>query len=299
MANLAESASWVDGIYQLETTDPVMGGPNGISNTQAKQLANRTKWLKEQSDSQANKISSIEDGIDEQAQNALLALSMQAMENTGLLAKSIENIRKRVFAQGTATLKNKWVVQGFALSKASEIRALHLSQTGTVASGTSIAWTDGKRVQLTDDDYHVTVPTNTSTTDTLVLYAYLVKSDSVYRVLLATTVPDDGLLLYEVRVAANDTDVDCRNVTLVDRRTIQGVSGFLITTPQTLYIPFPFPLQSSSDYDVVFTVESATDKAAVGNIEITSKTANGCSLQITGSADNVKIRWSLLNINYA
>lgn len=299
MANLQESASWTDGIYQLETTDPVMGGPNGISNTQAKQLANRTKWLKEQSDSQANKISSIEDGIDEQAQNALLALSMQAMENTGLLAKSIENIRKRVFAQGTATLKNKWVVQGFALSKASEIRALHLSQTGAVASGTSIAWTDGKRVQLTDDDYHITVPTNTSTTDTLVLYAYLVKSNSVYRVLLATTVPDDGLLLYEVRVAANDTAVDCRNVTLVDRRTIQGISGFLITTPQTLYIPFPFPLQSSSDYDVVFTVESATDKAAVGNIEITSKTANGCSLQITGSADNVKIRWSLLNINYA
>ena len=299
MANLPESASWADGIYQIETTDPVMGGVNGISNAQAKQLANRTKWLKEQSDTQANRLTSIEGGIDEQAQNALIGLGMQAMVNIGVLAKSVDNIRKRVLAQGVATLKNKWVVQGFALSKASEIRALHLSQTGTVASDTSIAWTDGKRVQLADDDYHVTVPTNTSTTDTLVLYAYLVKSDGVYRVILASTVPDDGLLLYEVRIAANDTAVDCRNVTLVDRRTIQGISGFLITTPQTLYIPFPFPLQSSSDYDVIFTVESATDKAAVGNIEITSKTANGCSLQITGSADNVKIRWSLLNINYA
>lgn len=299
MANLQESASWIDGIYQLETTDPVMGGPNGTSNTQAKQLANRTRWLKEQSENQGSRIASMEDGIDEQAQNSLLSLAMQAMVNTGLLSKSVDNLRKRVLAQGVSTLKNKWVVQGFALSKASEIRALHLSQTGTVGSGTSIAWTDGKRVQLTDDDYHVTVPTNASTTDILVLYAYLVKSDGVYRVLLSAAVPDDGLLLYEVRVAANDSAVDCRNVTLVDRRTIQGISGYFITTPQTLYIAFPYPLQSSSDYDVVFTVESATDKAAVGNIEITSKTANGCSLQITGSADNVKIRWSLLNINYA
>lgn len=299
MANLQESASWTDGIYQLETTDPVMGGANGTSNTQAKQLANRTRWLKEQTENQGSRIASMEDGIDEQAQNALLGLGMQAMVSVGVLAKSVDNMRKRVLAQGVSTLKNKWVVQGFALSKASEIRALHLSQTGTVGSGTSIAWTDGKRVQLTDDDYHVTVPTNTSTTDILVLYAYLVKSDGVYRVLLSAAVPDDGLLLYEVRVAANDSAVDCRNVTLVDRRTIQGISGYFITTPQTLYIAFPYPLQSSSDYDVVFTVESATDKAAVGNIEITSKTANGCSLQITGSADNVKIRWSLLNINYA
>ena len=299
MANLQESASWTDGIYQLETTDPVMGGANGTSNTQAKQLANRTRWLKEQTENQGSRIASMEGGIDEQAQNALLGLGMQAMVSVGVLAKSVDNMRKRVLAQGVSTLKNKWVVQGFALSKASEIRALHLSQTGTVGSGTSIAWTDGKRVQLTDDDYHVTVPTNTSTTDILVLYAYLVKSDGVYRVLLSAAVPDDGLLLYEVRVAANDSAVDCRNVTLVDRRTIQGISGYFITTPQTLYIAFPYPLQSSSDYDVVFTVESATDKAAVGNIEITSKTANGCSLQITGSADNVKIRWSLLNINYA
>lgn len=299
MANLAESASWVDGIYQIETTDPVMGGPNGTSNTQAKQLANRTRWLKEQTENQGSRIASMEDGIDEQAQNALLGLGMQAMVSVGVLAKSVDNMRKRVLAQGVSTLKNKWVVQGFALSKASEIRALHLSQTGTVGSGTSIAWTDGKRVQLTDDDYHVTVPTNTSTSDILVLYAYLVKSDGVYRVLLSAAVPDDGVLLYEVRVAANDSAVDCRNVTLVDRRTIQGINGYFITTPQKLYIAFPYPLQSSSDYDVVFTVESATDRAAVGNIEITSKTANGCSLQITGSADNIKIRWSLLNINYA
>ncbi|WP_242672098.1 pyocin knob domain-containing protein [Stutzerimonas kirkiae] len=46
MATLDEVAEWVEGIYQLETSDPVLGGPDGIDNLQAKQLARRTLWLK-------------------------------------------------------------------------------------------------------------------------------------------------------------------------------------------------------------------------------------------------------------
>ena len=46
MANVKENATWENGIYQLETTDPVLGGENGIDNLQARQLANRTQWLK-------------------------------------------------------------------------------------------------------------------------------------------------------------------------------------------------------------------------------------------------------------
>lgn len=46
MANLSESASWSDNLYQLETTDLVTGGADGVSNSQAKTLGNRTKWLK-------------------------------------------------------------------------------------------------------------------------------------------------------------------------------------------------------------------------------------------------------------
>lgn len=46
MANVAESTSYDAGIYQLEIADLVLGGTSGISNTQAKGLANRTNWLK-------------------------------------------------------------------------------------------------------------------------------------------------------------------------------------------------------------------------------------------------------------
>jgi len=45
MANVTETSQWVTGIYQLETTDPVEGGALGISNRQATELGDRTKWL--------------------------------------------------------------------------------------------------------------------------------------------------------------------------------------------------------------------------------------------------------------
>lgn len=46
MAFLPESAVWGAGIYQLEETDPVQGGPNGVDNAQAKEIANRLLYLK-------------------------------------------------------------------------------------------------------------------------------------------------------------------------------------------------------------------------------------------------------------
>lgn len=46
MTDLVENTEWAQGIYQLETTDPVLGGPTGIMNQQAKQLAARTAYLR-------------------------------------------------------------------------------------------------------------------------------------------------------------------------------------------------------------------------------------------------------------
>jgi len=47
MANLTPVSSF-DNVYQLETSDPVLGGAGGIANAQAQALANRTEWLKAQ-----------------------------------------------------------------------------------------------------------------------------------------------------------------------------------------------------------------------------------------------------------
>lgn len=52
MANLPENAAAFPGVYQIETSDPVVGGPPdpatgaGMSNIPHKQLADRTAWLR-------------------------------------------------------------------------------------------------------------------------------------------------------------------------------------------------------------------------------------------------------------
>lgn len=50
MANLPESSVFDLGVYQIETTDPVIGGTSGVSNKAATNLANRTKYLKDHVD---------------------------------------------------------------------------------------------------------------------------------------------------------------------------------------------------------------------------------------------------------
>lgn len=56
MANLIEIDDWEAGIYQIEQTDPVLGGaPNvatgaGMSNIPHQQLAKRTTWLRQRVD---------------------------------------------------------------------------------------------------------------------------------------------------------------------------------------------------------------------------------------------------------
>ncbi|MFT3973330.1 MAG: hypothetical protein QM699_07735 [Amaricoccus sp.] len=52
MADLTETPAFPEGIYQIEQTDPVLGGPPnlgaglGITNVPLQQLANRTRFLK-------------------------------------------------------------------------------------------------------------------------------------------------------------------------------------------------------------------------------------------------------------
>lgn len=60
MTDLTLTPQWEAGIYQLQINDPVLGGPEGISNRQAQQLGNRTEWLK----------AAIQDGSDALAAHA-------------------------------------------------------------------------------------------------------------------------------------------------------------------------------------------------------------------------------------
>jgi hypothetical protein len=61
MANLTELNEFTAGVYQIETTDPVLGGADGITNLPMKALVNRTRWLKNQVDALALAVANVVD----------------------------------------------------------------------------------------------------------------------------------------------------------------------------------------------------------------------------------------------
>mgnify|MGYP006277514993 CR=1 FL=1 len=304
MANVSEQAQWEDGVYLIDPNDPVQGGPDGVDNLPHKQLANRTAWLKQHVDqvvAASQGYSSLEERLNQydafqpEQQTTLVAGVQQALSMAGMNAKALFNLRETILAQREVVLKNKFVIQGFVLSK-SDVRQLHLSETGTVGTGTSRARIDGITVTKADNDYALNVPTN-ETGEPRTVYAYLHHDGSAYTLGIADTVPDKALLLYRLEIPAGDTANDLSNVTLVDERVIQPANSWVSSFRPTEVFGFPYTLPRA-DYGVSCDVLEATNKAAVGELIVFDRTTNGAKLQMTGTADNVRVRVTLLNPNY-
>jgi hypothetical protein len=228
--------------------------------------------------------------------NPLTAGLYEATARVEQAQKAIEDIRLRVFAQGTAFIRNKAVVQGFVLTKAA-VRYLDLSQTGTVADGVSIAKIDGRYVSMIDDDLEVPIPEN-GTTEAMLRYVYLVNVGADdYSVLLGESVPDEALLLYSVTIPAGNTGNDISAVTLTDNRVIAEPRSWLASQLPSVSIALDYPMPAGQEYDVLLTAESATDLAAIGTLRAYGKLDNGFKIGFSGSADNVVVRWTLAAIN--
>ncbi|KVP87686.1 hypothetical protein WJ96_01615 [Burkholderia ubonensis] len=95
MTDLVESSTWSPGIRQFETSDPVEGGPDGIDNVPLRQLANRTRFLKDAQDALAEAknpypqyatIVQMQDAI-----KALVASAPGALDTLNELAAALGN----------------------------------------------------------------------------------------------------------------------------------------------------------------------------------------------------------------
>lgn len=62
MGKLKETPTWENDIYQIEVTDPALGGESGPVNTAPRQLANRTRYLKEHVDRAEHEIAQARGG---------------------------------------------------------------------------------------------------------------------------------------------------------------------------------------------------------------------------------------------
>jgi phage-related tail fiber protein len=170
MANLPELNEFTEGVYQLETSDPVLGGADGMTNVPIKALVNRTRWLKAQVDALAE---AVEGAIDEayvQAELAKLQFKapVRVATTTNITLSALQTIdgvsllvgeRVLVKNQSAASQNGIYVVQTSAWIRAADMDADAEVRPGmaVVVSGGTL---QGDTIWILSTDGTITVGTS-------------------------------------------------------------------------------------------------------------------------------------------
>lgn len=308
MANLTESQTWENGVYQLETTDPILGGPNGIANTQAKQLANRTAYLKQRADQvDAAKAGHATlkdrlDNIDEQAQ--ALGIDMQDMSGATIkfaldmatqANKGVDSLKRVIQQSGQVTIQNRGVITGCALTKNTSV-ARNLDISG------GKAFAKGQVYRVYTKTGAASVPVN-ETASTATVKAYLMENGDGHSMVLGVTsiggnIPDNAIHIYNVTIPANHVIADITAVTLTSVRRIESSYPVILDSEPSVYVALPRVLKDAG-YQVTLDVLSASGgNVTPKDIVIASRASNGFSIKPQTVADNIVVNWKISHLNH-
>jgi hypothetical protein len=308
MANVTESTTWENGIYQLETTDPVLGGANGVANVQAKQLANRTRYLKARADvvdqargehaSLTDRLAAVESAtvaLGPDTQDAVMAAIKFAIDQAGVAHRGVRALHQFAQQEGIITLSNRGVVSGCAISKS-------VTAARNLSIGTGICFAQGQRYGVADGDNAASVPSNTGS-GAVTVQAYLYPdAQKLWRLAvtpIGQVVPDGGIPIYRLTIPANSTDAtdpNLANVTLTDLRRVEAGFPVLLDNPaQVTQALNPLP---DNAYHISFDVLSAQGAPVTADsLMVSSRASNGFTVRLASAADNVTARYRVSRLN--
>lgn len=307
MANVTETSQWESGVYQIETTDPVLGGANGIANVQAKQLANRTTYLKARADlvdqakgSSASlplrlaKIEADLSQVDVDSQDTLAVATMYALEQAAVANRSVRAFKHLIQQEGELVLENRGIVSGCTATKSTTAaRNLNLAAGVCFAQGRAFSVNSGENV--------ASVPSNIGTGSATV-HAYLFNSAAGWRMAVTAigeAVPAGAIRLYTITIPAGNTDAtdpNLNSVTLTSVRRIEAGFPIYVDSPATHFVPIN--TLSANDYridvDVVSAVGAPCDNES---INIASRATNGFTIELASAADDIRLRYRVSKLN--
>lgn len=286
MAHLSEDSVWEPGVYQLETTDPVIGGPDGVSNVQGRQLGNRTKYLKDVSEGLAAAVAALEGGVGEEAQNALWAAALQVASDVGVLAKEIDAQRYTRHQQGVTTIYNRGVKGGCVVTKSG-------TATRNLNLAAGVTFYRGRTWAVEEQLNGASVPSNTGGT-AILCEVYLDAEMNVNCTPLGEAAPEDALVLATITVPAGSTDATDPNM------------ASCTITPVARQEPLWPGVQVSPAYDDIALARKAADTGYALGLDIVSwvggeepavevlasdRAVNTFRIYLGGAADAVTVRY--------
>ena len=298
MANVTETPQWEAGVYRIETTDPIIGGENGISNIQAKQLANRTGYLKTRADqvdaakgaydSLGGRMTAIEamaEAIGPEMQNAEVGTVKFLLDQVGQANAGVRYLRRIWQQERSFTFVNRGVVDGCSVSRSTTAtRNLNITPGHCFSAG--CIWPVGELLNA------ASVPSNPSG-GAISVTAYLYPS-GYYNYALAVTaagesVPDNGIEIFSLQIPAGNTDATDPNlegVTLIDIRRMEPNFPTLLDNPVLFYVAIN-PLRDAN-YRIDFDVRSFSGGHCTReSVQVFSTAPNGFTAQLEADSDNV------------
>ena len=210
----------------------------------------------------------------------------------------LDKWRKQKIQQGTVTLYNKFIVAGCIVGAVPGTRNIQITRTGSYdTTQDSLFFADGQLRAFDDVQSSVAaVPTNSGTA-AQTYYSYLLKDGDTYKPRVDTTVPAGAIRLYRITVPARDTGADLSKVGFADERRVEtNYSAYYNSLPFAMVTLPGYTMPDAPAYGVELEVESASGGLdTVGQLRAVEKSNNGFKIVANGTADNIVIRWTLVN----
>lgn len=285
MAHLKEEPKWEEGVYCIELTDPVVGGEDGIDNIQAKQLANRTSWLREKLVENEETVKS----YSPEMQQGIFSGLQFSMDMAALAMKEHEQTRLTRFQEISAIIKNRGVKTGVTLSKSS-------TATRNISCSDGVVFMAGREFTVANQTNTASIASNTTaSTGTVIIYMFQTAAGAID--VAATTLngqpPAGSIELARASVPAGNTEENdpyLARVTITDSARREPGWPRIQLAPAEIQIALNRSLPDSA-YLVEMEVQSCLGgNAQLGDIVAKDKLKNGFKLMSTGNADEINVR---------
>lgn len=284
MANVPESSQWENGVYQFEVTDPVQGGPDGIDNLPNKQLANRTRYLRDL----LQQLQQSVDAVGAEGQNALWIAVENNASMVGLLEQEMQRQKFVRHQEGEFVLTNRGIIRGCDLTASTTAtRNINIAAGGVFMLG--------REWGVAAQENAASVPNNT-TEQTGTAYAYLFVGASGLGLSVTSlneAPPIDALVIASITVPAGNTgstDPNLSSVTITTTARTEPDWPWVQTSPA--YIQQDFArVMASAGYHLTFDITAHDGERPQLIANDNDRAANTFRAYLSGSADSVRVRY--------
>lgn len=163
MAFLPENSTF-DNVYQIETTDLVVGGPNGVTNTPLKNLTNRTKYLKDQLSSLQAMLNSTTSANTVVQRNASGSFSANVV-TASLVGNVTGTLNGNIVATGATVQLSVNGSTSVATFTSAGVNASGFTSNGagtpTISSATNLVLSAANRVSVSNAPFRIATFTTT------------------------------------------------------------------------------------------------------------------------------------------